>query len=127
MAGPQQLSYSELNAELVRRFSDLGPGYGRLKDMWEGEEPGPHIVYGDLLVPYVTALLESGTGSPLLESVFSFLEELLQNEDAQVRDLVGASVLEPLNQPPALRQQARRHMRPMTLALSEQVEEAWGS
>lgn len=127
MAGPQQTHYSELNAELLRRFPDLGPGFATMKDMWEGEEPGPHVVYGDLLVPYLTALLEPGTASPVLDRLFSFLEELLVSGDAKVRDLVGGSILEPLNQPPALRQEARKHMRPMTRALSEEVEKAWGS
>jgi hypothetical protein len=85
------------------------------------------VVYGDLLVPYLSTLLESQDGSTLVHSIFDFLEALLLSRDAKIRDLVGASVLEPLNQPPELRWKARKHMGPMTRGLAEQIEEAWGS
>lgn len=49
----------ELNLLLMRRFPALIDGYLSVKRLWGGDEPGPHIVYGDVFVPFIrTALAE---------------------------------------------------------------------
>lgn len=47
------MGYADLNSELLTRFPELFGGYTELKAMWDGDEPGPHVLYGDVLVPHL--------------------------------------------------------------------------
>jgi hypothetical protein len=85
----------DLNRALVQRFPGLVPPYMELKRLWGGEEPGPHIVYGDVLAPFIrTALAQASMRE--LTPVMEFLEELSTSADGDVLDVVVTSVLEPL-------------------------------
>lgn len=89
------MSPHELNRILIRRFPALLAGYLETKQRWAGEEPGPHVVYGDLLVPHILGAIESGDSAALNE-VMKFLEELSGKADSDVLDLLATSILEPL-------------------------------
>jgi hypothetical protein len=86
----------DLNRMLVRRFPALVDGYLEAKRLWGGEEPGPHIVYGDVLVPFIRATLAQEASADQLGAVMEFLEELSTAADSDVLDVVVTSVLEPL-------------------------------
>ena len=80
--------YADLNRELLERVPEIFQGYAQLKAMWDGDEPGPHILYEDLLVPFLTTLLSTG-GEIALVTVFAFLEELAESNDQEVRNVLG--------------------------------------
>jgi hypothetical protein len=86
----------DLNRVLVRRFPDLVDGYLEIKRLWGGDEPGPHVVYGDVLVPFIRTVLAGTKSQHELASVMEFLEELSTAADSDVLDVVVTSVLEPL-------------------------------
>ena len=119
-------TYSELNQSLLRSLPALQPGYQELRRLWNGEEPGPHVVYGDVLVPYLIDKLLHEPECAGIASAFELLEELLLTEDSDVRDVVGASVLEGLNGVPEARARARPHMGSRTRRLAAEIEDAWG-
>lgn len=121
------LEYSELNAELIERFPELFGGYAELKAMWDGDEPGPHVLYGDTLVPYIAGLLKRDDSELSLLRVFKFLEELAGSEDRSIRDLLGASVLEGLYGFADVRDRAQEYMGPRTKQLAENIGKAWRS
>ncbi|MGH7719356.1 MAG: DUF7674 family protein [Gemmatimonadaceae bacterium] len=85
-----------LNQALIRRFPGLLDGYLEIKRLWGGDEPGAHVVYGDLLVPFIHGSLAAGRGEHELPQVMDFLEELSAMADDDVLDVVVTSVLEPL-------------------------------
>ena len=127
MTRPTQLHYTELNTTLLARFPELFDGYAELKAIWDGDEPGPHVLYGDLLAPHLIALLTRPETEIARLRSFVFLEELAQSDDQRIRDVLGASVLERLlSEPPATRSAARAYMGPHTRALAEAIEQAWG-
>lgn len=70
--------------------------YLELKRLWGGEEPGPHVVYGDVLVPFIRATLAPSAPDSQLAVVMEFLEELSAIADADILDVIVTSVLEPL-------------------------------
>ena len=86
----------DLNRKLVRRFPGLAEGYLEAKRLWGGEEPGPHVVYGDVLVPFIRTTLARKKSDSDLEPVMEFLEELSAASDGDTLDVVVTSVLEPL-------------------------------
>ena len=117
----------DLNQTLFARFPELARPYASLRDVWQHKEPGPHIVYGDVLTPHIIQLLESRSSDSSLQAIFEYLEELLSQRDQSIKDVVGASVLERLNDKVAWRRRARAFMGPHALQLSKQLQDAWGS
>lgn len=85
----------ELNRALVARFPELLSGYLELKRLWRGDEPGPHITYGDLLVPLIQSA-EANSADSALANVMTFVEELSASGDSDTLDVIVTSVLEPL-------------------------------
>ncbi|MGQ0641301.1 MAG: DUF7674 family protein [Gemmatimonadaceae bacterium] len=85
-----------LNKELVRRFPALLPSYLEIKRLWGGAEPGPHIVYGDALVPLIRTTLAEKSADNNLLAIMTFLEELSERADSDALDVLVTSVLEPL-------------------------------
>jgi hypothetical protein len=102
------LQYSHLNSELIERFPELFGGYAELRAMWDGDEAGPHEVYGDLLAPYLTTLLNADGSDISLVRVFDFLEQMAKSEDQAIRDVLGGSVLEAIH--PQMLERAKEYM-----------------
>lgn len=121
-----RLTYADLNRTLFHKFPELRSLYASVQEIWKEEEPGPHIVYGDVLTPHIVELLESGSFDEQLRAIFEYLEELLLQGDESIKAVVGASVLERLNDKMAWCEKARTFMGPRALELSKQLEDAWG-
>jgi hypothetical protein len=121
------VAYDKLNQELLTRVPHVVPEYLAIKKRWDGKEPGPHIVYGDALTPFLIDLLEATGREAELQSIFELLEELANQEDPKVQEVVATSVLERLNDKAEWRTRARQFMGPTTLQFSRDIEEAWGS
>jgi hypothetical protein len=121
------MNYPELNSQLLARVPEVFGGYAELKAMWDGDEPGPHVLYEDVLVPYLIKLLQRQEAEIALLSAFAFLEELAVSEDSEVRNVLGASVLEALNEDQGIRAAAREYMGPSTKRLAEEIEGGVGS
>jgi hypothetical protein len=85
----------DLNRALVLRFPELVAPYLEVKRLWGGEEPGPHVVYGDVLVPFISTTLARVSAAELAP-VMDFLEELSTSADSDTLDVVVTSVLEAL-------------------------------
>ncbi len=88
---------------------------------WPDERPGPHIVYEDVLCPWLEVLLENPYQyEDILRRVFDFLESLALTGSQGIRDVVGASVCEPLAAAGAL-DRARSFMGPATSKLCDGI------
>ncbi len=76
---------------------------------------GPHVVYGDVLNPYLSHLLARGTSDndATLRRVFGFLEEMLAHPDPEYGEVVRTTVGEHLESDPDLLARARVFMGPV--------------
>ena len=84
---------------LLTRFPQFRAGYEDLIS-WR-REPGAHLVFSSLFVPYLTLLLESAALSGTeLSNAFSFVEELARSQTPGVRDVIVQSVLDFLVEEP---------------------------
>jgi hypothetical protein len=70
----------ELNLKLISAFPELKVKYKKKTEWQEGDETGSHVVYGDILVPILEALLE-GKQYSKTKKYFDFLESLLLSGD----------------------------------------------
>lgn len=116
------MEYDTLNSELIERIPETFGGYAELRAMWDGDEPGPHVVYGDVLVPYAMAQLRLGPSVARTE-LFNFLEAMALSSDQRIRDVLGASVLEALASEPEAWALSKRLMGAATLELAQLIED----
>lgn len=87
-------AYSDLTAELLRRFPELRAAYEEER-RWVGDSlDSPHVAYGDLLNPYLVSLLEAGGNELTLEGIFRFVEELASDPDVRVQNVAAVTVIE---------------------------------
>jgi hypothetical protein len=109
------VKYKQINTFLVEALPELRDRYEEELAAW-GEEMGPHVVYGDLLNPYLSRLLDGpddpSTHEPL-RRVFDFLERLLAHPDPDFSDVARTTVAEDLETDRTRLQRARRFMGPL--------------
>ena len=66
----------ELNRLLIDRFPELEKKYHDEVDWQEGNETGSHVVYGDVLAPYLEAAVAQNK-QEVLKKMFVFVEDIL--------------------------------------------------
>jgi len=116
----EQARFRRVNEALVHALPELRPRYEEETEAWGGEM-GPHVIYADVLNPYMTDLLQSAddpaTGAAL-SRVFAFLEMLAEDSDPEAT----TTVAEHLESEPELLDRARRFMGPsMAAAIRNRV------
>ena len=127
----QPLTYNTLNDALVEAVPELVPEYRKLIGQWDGEIPGPYIVFGDILVPFVFARLKASDATfgekDILRRIFLFLEKMALSDDEMIRDVVSVGVCEQISgESREMLSKARRYMLPETFNLSHRMAVYWG-
>src|SRR6266851_2547562 len=90
------LTYSQLNSSLLQAIPELRLPYERELRALKGEQPGPHILFGDVLAPYLIAQLQQNARAGIVTRILAFLEEMASSPDPLVREVVGQAVGEAL-------------------------------
>jgi len=85
------MKYWEANRALVEAIPETNLGYRKHKMLFWPDEPGPTVVYEDVLKPLLVSLARDNQTADL-KRVLNFLEMLSVNEDSDVRDLVVYTV-----------------------------------
>jgi hypothetical protein len=120
------VNYENVCEKLVEHVPDVKEKYEAELKWWSPEKPGAHVVYGDILNPYLAVLLQSGDEATL-RRVFDFLEVLSRSEDPRVQELVAVTVCEYLGSDSERLREASRFMGPATLKHSREVEKFWSA
>jgi len=121
------MKQTELTRRLLNAIPELTDAYKELLAWWGGgEEPGQHVIFGDVLNPFLLGLLESMSNEELLIRVFNLLDTMAIDEDIRVKEVVVVTVLERLGDDKVLLERARLYMKPNTRKLSDEVEKFWG-
>src|SRR5437867_337012 len=113
------MKYEEASRLLIEAIPELKSQYDAELEWWKDETPGPHIIFGDVLLPFVTKLIEVGESERLVRRIFAFIERMANSEDSRVRDLVGVSICEPLIDHRQILERARSFMGPKTRGIME--------
>jgi hypothetical protein len=114
------LSYVVANDQLLEAVPELVDQYRAEEQWWGDETPPPHVVYEDLLNPFIRkALAEAENG--ILERVFNFIELLSSSDDSRLRELVSVAVCERLSEDPSEIARLRRYMGRRTGKILRQV------
>jgi hypothetical protein len=122
MRDEQEFVYERASEQLVLHIPELRDAYRRELEWWGSEAPGAHVVYDEVLIPYISALLTSGEDQTL-KRVFEFIERLATAADTRLRDLVAVTICEPLLADRAGLDQARRYMGKETRRILKKVQQ----
>ena len=90
------LRYDDLGARLILEMPELEEPYRRELEWWGEEKPGPHVIYGDVLTPYIIQLLESGDDAEAIKRALGLLETLIADQDVEVQAVAVVTVLDRL-------------------------------
>ena len=85
----------ELNLKLTEALPEIKNVYYDETSWQEGDETGSHVVYADVLVPYIKEQIAT-KNSLLLIKIFDFIELLITTNDEYANEVVELSVLESL-------------------------------
>jgi hypothetical protein len=118
---PRALTYSNVVAELRRRFPPLQNRIDEVSD------DGPHVVFGWAVNPLLAAALDRGeTTDPLPGPLFAFIEEMAASDDWYVCNVVKVTICESLGDDPVRMRRARELIGPKTSILSLEIEHYLG-
>ena len=79
------MTSKELNLKLVRAIPGIAPSYQQEVEWQEGDETGSHVVYEDVLAPYIRQAAGAGDRDGL-DEIFGFIEQLLETGDGYAEE-----------------------------------------
>ena len=121
-----KIQYAHVAEALIEAVPNLRQRYVEERCWWEEEKPGPHIIFGDLLNPYLIDLLEADGKNKKRRQVFQFLECLAKHDDVRIQELVAITVCERLGKQRDHLKKAYTFMGTRTRQFSKEVEAFWG-
>ena len=89
------MDIKQLNRLLISKFPELEREYHEEVDWQEGDETGSHVVYGDVLTPYIEKIIIQQNNAEI-QKVFAFIEEILTRNEKYSDEVIMFSVLERL-------------------------------
>ena len=119
------LRYGDLGTKLIEEIPELEGAYRELLDWWGEETPGPHIIYGDVLTPYIIRALESGDEPTAITKAFELLETLIAHEDVHVQEVAVVTVLERLQDNEEWVRLMRPHLGPLAKQAIRDLAQFW--
>jgi hypothetical protein len=126
MKDVSQIHYDNVVGALLEAVPELRAGYEAECRQWGDEPLGPHVIFGDVLNPYLLDLLGAARPDAKLRRVFQFLERLANHEDIHIQELVAVTVCERLGDDPKILNRAHKYMGARTRQFSDEVEVFWG-
>jgi len=87
------MTAKELNLKLITAFPELKACYDEETSWQEGDDTGSHVVFGDVLKPYLLKNIYVKNTS-VVGDILSFLEEILSLNDLYADEVVAFSVFE---------------------------------
>lgn len=123
------LAYASLNESLIEACPELAAELEGERGGRFGEEPGPHVVYGDLIAGHLVRLATQPDSEDVIgrrDGALAFLERLACDPDFEVRCVAQVSVLESVLDSPGAFCRLEAGMGPCTIRLVHEVARSWG-
>lgn len=83
----------ELNLKLLEYLPEIKEKYNEEVSWQDGDDTGSHVVFGDVVFPYI---VEHKENTDVARNCFVAIENLLKTNDEYVEEVVVLSVLENL-------------------------------
>jgi len=116
-----KLTYECLSALVSERCPALREAVEKEERWWGEETPPPHVLFEDVVLPYLRESTEL-RGRTAVAELVALLEEMAEHADPRVPDVVRVSVLEPLATMPESLEQLRPALGPAVTAILNEIE-----
>lgn len=83
----------KLNAILIKNFPNLIDKYKEEVEWQQGHDTGSHVVYGDVLTPYLIECIERNDEAEVIK-ILNFLEQILKYKIKYSDEVIVCSILE---------------------------------
>ena len=90
------MTSKDLNTTLTELLPEIKASYDEEVSWQEGDETGSHVVFGDVLLPYILKSAESEDTQCLIKC-FKMIEKILSLDDEYAEEVITLSVLESLS------------------------------
>lgn len=118
------LTYNNIVNNMLMAIPEVRPVFEKELEWWS--EVLPHIVFGDVLNPYLLELLKSDKEIDALKRIFDFFEQMANCNDEKVQNVLAVTVLERLGDEKTILNTATKYMGKQTKVISNDVEKALG-
>lgn len=118
------LNYDNLVQQMLEAVPEIKPHYEKELEWWD--EILSHIVFGDVINPYIISLLKNSQDLDILQRAFQFFEIMANCPDERVAEVLGVTVLERLGDEPEVLKKAMKFMGNKTKEISDDIEKGWG-
>lgn len=118
------LNYDNLVQQMLEAVPEIRPYYEKELEWWD--EILPHVVFGDVINPYIISLLKNSQDLDVLQRTFQFFEMMANCPDERVADVLGVTVLERIGDESDVLGKAVKFMGKKTKEISDEIEKGWG-
>ncbi|BCZ47995.1 hypothetical protein psyc5s11_40620 [Clostridium gelidum] len=119
---PLNTDFDTVVEELIKEIPEVKPFYDMVLKQWHGEEPGPHIIFEDVLNPYLVNLLKINEDRELIIRIFNFLEKMATNDEFLVQNsLLEFTVLERLSKDDTILAKSKEYMGKETKSVCDEA------
>lgn len=110
------MRYLNAAADLMVNFPNLTLGdYENSLDL-------PYVIYGECFASYIRKMITENNTKELTH-IFTFLEEMAESEDEDVRDLLQVAILETFWEDKYVFSLVKKYMHPHTKRIFDSIEE----
>jgi len=89
------MTSKELNLKLIQNIPEVKEKYIEETSWQDGNDTGSHVVFADVLVPYIKEQLLKDNAE-IVARIFDFIEDLLGLDDEYANEVIALSVIESL-------------------------------
>jgi hypothetical protein len=111
------LAYDDLSEALIRAVPELQMTYEIERKAWRGQKPGQHVMFGNIVPPFLASELQGLRRRVVLNRAFSFFENMANDPDVLVQEVVQQEVLASLCGRAEWKARAKRFIGPRSAAL----------
>lgn len=90
------MTSKDLNIMLTKLLPEIKASYDEEVSWQEGDKTGSHVVFGDVLLPYILKSAKSGNIQCLIKC-FNMIEKILSLDDKYADEVITLSILESLS------------------------------
>ncbi|KIL74843.1 hypothetical protein [Bacillus badius] len=125
-AGDRMLNSNNIIEVFLEAVPEIKDIYKDEMEFWEGEFPGLHNIFGDVLNPFLLEQLKTEENSVLLQRIFDFLEKMATSIDSDIDNVLVVTILARIGDDIGWLKKAVKYMGSNTLKKSYQFEKELG-
>lgn len=111
---------------LLESIPEIKQLYNEEINWWDGEFPGLHNIFGNVLNPYLTKLLSEDENTELLKRIFDYIENMATSDDKYVHNVLDVTILEYLDDDKNIRETSLKYMGTNTKEISKKIDRRLG-